>query len=231
MTTCDAAVVAHAAGFDFVDIKHCHGYLLHELLSARDAPGRYGGPIETGCGSSPTVVAGIRARAPALGIGVRLSAFDVAPRPDDATATRRCRTTLRLTTIPTRSAATGAVPSVDLTEPHAVLEACAGLGIRLVCITAGSPYYCPHVQRPAYFPPSDGYPPPRDPLVEVARLLDVTASCAAPIPSSSFVGSGYSYLQEWLPQRRLRRGGDGSASTASASAGSRCRTRTCPPPC
>ena len=80
-----------------------------------------------------------------------------------------------------------------------MLEACAGLGIRLVCITAGSPYYCPHVQRPAYFPPSDGYPPPRDPLVEVARLLDVTAQLRRAHPDLVFVGSGYSYLQEWLP--------------------------------
>ena len=46
------------------------------------------------------------------------------------------------------------------------------LGVDLLCVTAGSPYYCPHAQRPAYFPPSDGYAPPEDPLVGVARLLD-----------------------------------------------------------
>ena len=50
------------------------------------------------------------------------------------------------------------------------------LDVDLVCVTAGSPYYCPHVQRPAYFPPSDGYQPPEDPLVGVARLVD--AACA-----------------------------------------------------
>ena len=43
--------------------------------------------------------------------------------------------------------------------------------IDLLCVTAGSPYYCPHVQRPAWFPPSDGYAPPEDPLVGVARML------------------------------------------------------------
>ena len=41
-----AAGVAAAAGFDFVDVKHCHGYLLHELLSAHDRPGRYGGDLD-----------------------------------------------------------------------------------------------------------------------------------------------------------------------------------------
>src|SRR5215813_12453677 len=41
----EAAVRARDAGFTFVDIKHCHGYLGHEFLSARTRPGRYGGPF------------------------------------------------------------------------------------------------------------------------------------------------------------------------------------------
>ncbi len=194
----NAAVVAHAAGFDFVDIKHCHGYLLHELLSARARPGRYGGPIEHRLRFLTDVVAGISRAAPALGIGVRLSAFDVAPRPDDS-SDQEVPHDSPPHDYPYAFGGDGRGAEVDLTEPHAVLEACAGLGIRLVCITAGSPYYCPHVQRPAYFPPSDGYPPPRDPLVEVARLLDVTAQLRRAHPDLVFVGSGYSYLQEWLP--------------------------------
>ncbi|MEE3251816.1 MAG: NADH:flavin oxidoreductase, partial [Actinomycetota bacterium] len=75
----------------------------------------------------------------------------------------------------------------------------ADLGVGMVCITAGSPYYCPHAQRPAYFPPSDGYLPPHDPLVDVARLVDAAADLKARHPGLVVVGSGYSYLQEWLP--------------------------------
>ena len=45
------------------------------------------------------------------------------------------------------------------------------LGIDLVCSTAGSPYYNPHIQRPAIFPPSDGYLPPEDPLVGCVRQI------------------------------------------------------------
>ncbi len=75
----------------------------------------------------------------------------------------------------------------------------AEIGVRLVCISAGSPYYNPHRQRPALFPPSDGYLPPRDPLLEVACLLDVTARLKAHRPDLVIVGSGYSYLQDWLP--------------------------------
>ena len=74
------------------------------------------------------------------------------------------------------------------------------LEIELVCITAGSPYYNPHIQRPALFPPSDGYLPPEDPLAGVARQIDVTARLKEKFPELAMVGSAYSYLQEFLPQ-------------------------------
>ena len=83
-------------------------------------------------------------------------------------------------------------------------------GLQLVNVTAGCPYYNPHVQRPALFPPSDGYLPPEDPLAGVARQLHATALLKAAFPDMVLVGSAYSYLQEWLPnvgQRVLRDGG------------------------
>jgi len=82
-------------------------------------------------------------------------------------------------------------------------------GIRWVCITAGSPYYCPHMVRPALFPPIDGYDPPEDPLRGVARQIRVTARLKSEFPEMVFVGSAYTYLQEWLPnvaQYTLRHG-------------------------
>src|SRR5207245_7519889 len=81
--------------------------------------------------------------------------------------------------------------------------------VELACISAGSPYYSPHIQRPALFPPSDGYLPPEDPLVGVARHILVTAALKERFPDLLLVGSGYSYLQEWLPhvaQHNLRAG-------------------------
>jgi hypothetical protein len=71
--------------------------------------------------------------------------------------------------------------------------------VRWVCTSAGSPYYNPHLQRPALFPPSDGYLPPEDPLRGVARQIEATARLKADFPGIAFVGSAYSYLQEWLP--------------------------------
>jgi 2,4-dienoyl-CoA reductase-like NADH-dependent reductase (Old Yellow Enzyme family) len=75
----DAAVLAAQAGFDFVDVKHCHGYLLHELLTGYDREGRYGGDLDGRTRFLRSVVAGIRERSPHLAVAVRLSAFDMVP--------------------------------------------------------------------------------------------------------------------------------------------------------
>src|SRR5580692_10340128 len=78
-----AAVMARELGFDFVDIKHCHGYLGHEFLSAHTREGKYGGSFENRTRFLREVVQGIRSMAPGLHIGVRFSAFDSVPfRPD-----------------------------------------------------------------------------------------------------------------------------------------------------
>lgn len=185
-----AAVVARDAGFDFVDVKHCHGYLLHELLSARDRPGRYGGDLTGRMRFLAEVIAGIRRDARDLLVGVRLSVFDLAPHRDGVPETDD---------YPYAFGGDGTGTGVDLGEPHEFIARCGELGVDVVCVSAGSPYYCPHAQRPAYFPPSDGYAPPRDPLFEVTRLLEVTRELKSRHPSTVFVGSGYSYLQEWLP--------------------------------
>jgi NADPH2 dehydrogenase len=77
--TIGAAQMAREAGFDFVDVKHCHGYLGHEFLTAHDRPGPYGGSFENRTRYLRACVTGIRRRAPGLRVGVRLSAFDVPP--------------------------------------------------------------------------------------------------------------------------------------------------------
>ena len=204
-----AARLAHSIGFAFVDIKHCHGYLGHELLSARDRPGPYGGSFENRTRFLREVVAGIRAEAPGLGVGVRVSIFD---------------------TVPFRKGGDGrGQPEVDpagyrwafglleeerleeaLDEARSLLRLLETLGVRWICATAGSPYYNPNVQRPAFFPPSDGYEPPEDPLRGVARQIRATALLKAEFPDLAVVGSAYSYLQEWLPhvaQHTIRTGG------------------------
>src|SRR4051812_3267979 len=78
-----AAKLAQRVGYRFVDVKHCHGYLGHEMLSAVTRPGKYGGSFENRTRFARDIIAGIRAECPGLAIGVRLSAFDHPPfRPD-----------------------------------------------------------------------------------------------------------------------------------------------------
>ena len=74
-----AAERASRAGFQFVDVKLCHGYLGHELIGARHRPGRYGGPLENRLRFPRAIIEGIKASVPRLAIGVRLSAFDFEP--------------------------------------------------------------------------------------------------------------------------------------------------------
>jgi 2,4-dienoyl-CoA reductase-like NADH-dependent reductase (Old Yellow Enzyme family) len=97
-----------------------------------------------------------------------------------------------------------------LGDARELLRLLRSLDVRWVCLTAGSPYYNPHVQRPALFPPIDGYLPPEDPLAGVARQIRATARLKADFPDLVLVGSAYSYLQEWVPhvaQRVVREGG------------------------
>jgi 2,4-dienoyl-CoA reductase-like NADH-dependent reductase (Old Yellow Enzyme family) len=87
----------------------------------------------------------------------------------------------------------------DLTEPLELLRRLQALGVAAVNVSCGSPYYNPHIQRPAIFPPSDGYQPPEDPLVGVVRQIQAARRCKAAVPELPLVGTAYSYLQDYLP--------------------------------
>lgn len=195
----EAAGVARDAGFQFVDIKACHGYLLHEFLSARTRPGRFGGDFEGRTRLLRTIIERVRNDYPELLVGVRLSVFDTVPY-------LTCREIGRPmdygSLLPYRygfGVAESDPTLIDLREPLELLGALEAAGVALVNISGGSPYYSPHVQRPAIFPPSDGYLPPEDPLVGAARLVEVARQCKAAFPDWPMVGSGYSYLQDYLP--------------------------------
>lgn len=214
-----AAELARRAGADFVDLKHCHGYLLHEVLGAHTRPGKFGGSFANRTRILREIVDGIRASGNPIDLAVRLSAFDFVPfRPDPA----RSLPGKPGPGIPEDYSdclpyhygfgVDAADPvAMDLTETFQFADLCVELGIKILDLTAGSPYYNPHIQRPAAYPPSDGYQPPEDPLVGVARQLNAVRQvkehlarkdhppAAAGHPRPLIVGSAYSYLQEYLP--------------------------------
>lgn len=202
-----AAKEAQRVGFGFVDIKHCHGYLGHEFLSAVTRKGKFGGDFGGRTRFAREIVGRITSECPGLKIGVRLSAFDLPPfRPDPASSKRG-----KLGAgVPEEFSALlpyvygfGCNPNnpfeIDLTEPIRFIRMLGEMGVRMFNVSCGSPYYNPHIQRPAIFPPSDGYQPPEDPLLGVERQINCVRQLKAACPDSIFVGTGYSYLQEYLP--------------------------------
>jgi NADPH2 dehydrogenase len=196
----EAARLAAAAGFDMVDLKACHGYLVHEFLAARRRDGRYGGDFDGRTRLLTELVGRVGEACPGLLIGVRLSLFDTLPWhsvdgrgepwPRDENTPYDCGFGVDGND-PTR---------IDLEEPIRLLARLHGMGVAAFNLTAGCPYAAPHVSRPAAYPPSDGYAPPEDPLVGVWRQIDAARQAKAALPSAVMIGSAYSYLQEWLPQ-------------------------------
>jgi len=194
-----SAMMAYEVGYDFVDIKHCHGYLGHEFLSAVERPGPYGGSFENRTRFLREIVAGIRKQKPDARIGVRVSIFDMPPfktDPEEGIG-------IPIELMNGYPYAFGSNPEAplerQLDEAIQFLALLRELDIHMVNLTAGSPYYVPHIMRPALFPPSDGYQPPEDPLVGVARQLGVAGELQKNTEGILTVGTSYSYLQEWLP--------------------------------
>ncbi len=196
-----AARLARNIGFDFVDLKHCHGYLGHEFLSAHHRSGRYGGCFENRTRFLRELIGAVRTSAEGLEIGVRISAYDSIPFVADAETRRGIPAEL-----PGRHPYTwgfGVDPrdpcQPDLSETKRLVELLRSLEVRLVNISAGSPYYSPHLQRPALFPPCDAYLPPEDPLVGAARLQAMARELKMVASDLVFVSSGWSYFQNYVP--------------------------------
>ena len=193
-----AARDAEAVGFDMVDLKACHGYLVHEFLAARRRPGPWGGDFDGRTRLLRTLVARVREACPRLLIGVRLSLFDMVPwhMVDGRGAVWPVADSLPYDCgfgVDQRDPR-----AIDLAEPIALVRMLHELGVVAVNLSAGSPYTVPHVTRPAAFPPSDGYPPPEDPLVGVWRQIDAARQAKAAVPELVMVGSAYTYLQEYV---------------------------------
>lgn len=193
-----AARLAASVGFDFVDVKQCHRYLLSELLGARNRPGRYGGSYENRTRLAREIFQAIRATVPGVILATRMNAFDGIPFhkgnnddgvPDAWTSPLANGWGLS-DTDPLKP---------DLTEPLRWVADMRALGVALVNIALGNPYAQPHFGRPFEYPPPDGYESPEHPLMGVNRHFQAAGTIQAANPDLPVVGTGYSYLQEFLP--------------------------------
>ncbi|HEY5889205.1 MAG TPA: NADH:flavin oxidoreductase, partial [Acidimicrobiia bacterium] len=191
-----AAANVADAGYDFVDLKACHGYLSHELLGAYERPGDFGGSLENRTRFLRLIVEGVRRTSPDLKLALRLSAFDtVTYEPDEQGIGRPVTHEAFRFWFGTDESG----HEIDLSEPIELLKTLKQMGVELICVTGSSPYNSWHLQRPALTPRPNEYATPEDPLVGVARHIQVTRELKEAVPGITTVGSGYSYLQQWLP--------------------------------
>ncbi len=191
-----AAKLAVEVGFDFLDVKQCHRYLLNELLGARNRPGPYGGSFENRTRLAREIFQAIRAAVPShIILATRLNVFDGIPFTD---AGEPVPHSLPLANGWGMSEYDPLQP--DLAEPLAWVAEMRTLGVQLVNVTMGNPYAQPHFGRPFETPPPDGYESPEHPLIGVNRHFRATELVQRSQPDLAVVGTGYSYLQEFLPQ-------------------------------
>jgi 2,4-dienoyl-CoA reductase (NADPH2) len=177
-----AARIAQSVGFDGVDIKACHGYLVSELLASftrRDS--LFGGSLGNRARFLLETLARIKNEAPGLLLTSRLSAFDSVPSPfgfgvdgDD----------------PGRE---------DLTEPVAVIRRMVESGVALLGFSIGIPAFKPWYGRPFDRPVPGGATPDEHPLEGTARLLRIAGLLQVEFPGLAVVGTGLSWLRHHFP--------------------------------
>jgi NADPH-dependent glutamate synthase beta subunit-like oxidoreductase/2,4-dienoyl-CoA reductase-like NADH-dependent reductase (Old Yellow Enzyme family) len=177
-----AAKLAFEAGFDAVDIKACHGYLINEILACHTREGKYGGPFENRVRFILEVIDRIQSE---LGkdkmIASRLGLYDAIPYPYGWAVDRED------------------VTRPDLAEPKRLLIEMIKRKVPLITATIGNPYYEPHYGRPYNEPVAGAKKPEEHPLVAVERIIRITGEIQTAFPDLAVVGAGYSWLRTWLP--------------------------------
>ena len=203
-------------GYDFVDLKQCHRYLLSELLASHNRPGEYGGSLENRTRLVRNVVGRIRQECPGLVIATRMNAHDGIPfrkaETGDEPVGIPCMHTLPVET------AWGTdldnPLTEDLSEPLEYVQWLREWGVKLISISLGNPYANPHLVRPAEYPPVDGYFPPEHPLLGVCRHFRIAKAIQAAVPDVPVIGSGYSWLQDYAAKAAAANVGSGAVALA-----------------
>ncbi len=175
-----AAALARDAGFDGVDVKACHGYLVGELLAARSRPAsRYGGSFENRTRFLRNALRAIRLECPGLLTACRLGVYDGVA---DGFGVRQDDSALD-----------------DPREPLALVRLLAEDGLSLLNVTAGIPACVPHIGRPFDRPVPGGRVPGEHPLEGIARLIRLAGEIQRAFPGLPVVGTGYSWLRHLFP--------------------------------
>ncbi len=175
-----AARLASEVGFDGVDIKACHGYLLSELLGAYGRSGPYGGEAyENRTRLLLSAVEAVRSSAPdSLLLASRFNAYDGFPYPHGFAASDEA-----------------GVP--DLREPRRLAGDLVARGVRILDVTMGNPYQNHEVNRPTAF--AEAVPPYESILRMRAGAIAVSEAARAVAADALTVASGFTFLGAEAP--------------------------------
>ncbi|MBN1342663.1 MAG: FAD-dependent oxidoreductase [Phycisphaerae bacterium] len=177
-----AAKLAKQAGFDAVDVKACHGYLMSELLGSHTrADSRYGGSFENRTRLLRESAARIRSEVPGLAVTSRMNLYDAYRYPFGWGVDKED------------------YHKPDMTEPLRLVGMLKDIGYRGLNCTIANPYYNPHYGRPFDEPVGGGYYADEHPLEGVARMIDLAGHVQQAYPDLPVVGTGYSWLREYMP--------------------------------
>lgn len=174
----EAARLAKEAGFDAVDIKSCHGYLLAELSSAYNRPGPYGGSFEN---RTRLLRNGIQAAKvwedERFMVTARVGIYDGYAYPYGFGVRE------------------GGGVEPDLTEPIRLMRELHGqYGLELVCLTMGNPYATTHVTRPF---DQGKYQPDEHPFAGLDRMIHGIGAVKRAVPELTVLASAPSYLRQY----------------------------------
>lgn len=206
-----AARLAVAAGFQALDVKVTHGYLLSELMGAKTRPGPYGGPIGNRARMARNIIGKIRA---AVGrnvlIAMRLGCYDGVPYFRDPASGLGVPCDYE-TPYPYGFGVDPENPLCeDLRDVKQAIQWFREDGVELLNVSLACPYYNPHIGRPFEKPDDGNYEQPEHPLVGVNRHFRIAGELQRAFPDLPMVGTGYSWLQKYALNagaRNLAEGG------------------------
>jgi len=175
----ESAKLAVEAGFDAVDVKTCHGYLVSGLLAAHKREGKYGGSYENRTRFAMEVMQRIKDEVSGLLVTTRLNCYDSVPYPYGWGSDED--------------------NNPDLTEPIRLAGELVDWGVEMLNVSIGNPRYRPRFGRP-YERQLTGRPMcDEHPLKGIERFVSITRSVQQAVGDVPVIVGALAWLRHFMP--------------------------------